>query len=235
MWTKIKRRLRRIYLSAGSGANCPICGWTGHSFERVAVAEKLAVSVVCPSCNSLERHRFAYFKLVGLLPGYAARTLHFAPEECIEPWLRSISGEYLSADLMSSSAMQLMDITELPLKEASYSLVWCSHVLEHIENDAKAMAEIFRVLAPGGVAVIMVPVYGANTYEDWTITNPADRLKHFKQEDHVRLYGNDIQDCLLAAGFKVEVMRVSDVPDETVGKHGLWYPTTQEIFYCTKV
>jgi predicted SAM-dependent methyltransferase len=234
MLGKIKRKLKRLYLSMGSGRNCPICGWTGHGFERVVVAEKLAASNVCPSCNSLERHRFAYFSLASLLPDHATKVLHFAPEECIEPWLRRISGEYLSADLMSSSAMQLMDITDLPLLDGSYSLVWCSHVLEHIEDDAKAMSEIFRVLAPGGVAVIMVPIYGATTYEDWTITEPAERLKHFKQEDHVRLYGQDMRDRLRAAGFEVQVMRTGDVPDQTVKKHGLWYPTTQEIFHCTK-
>lgn len=161
-------------------------------------------------------------------------TLHIAPESCLEPWLRSISGEYLSVDLSSGSAMEHMDITDLKLEDDRFSLVWCSHVLEHIENDRKAMAELFRILHPSGLAVILVPVYGNKTYEDSKIQSPEERLKHFKQEDHVRLYGSDIQARLVDVGFKVDVLRVSDIPARSVTEHALEYPSTKEIFLCSK-
>jgi predicted SAM-dependent methyltransferase len=127
-----------------------------------------------------------------------------------------------------------MDITDLKLQDDRFSLVWCSHVLEHIENDRKAMTELFRVLRPSGLAVILVPVYGAKTYEDPKIQSPEERLKHFKQEDHVRLYGLDIKSRLADVGFRVDVLQVSDVPAASVAKHVLEYPSTKEIFLCSK-
>lgn len=227
-------RVRRIYLSFGSDVKCPICGWTGSAFLRVSHPMKSADSFVCPSCRSSERHRFAYHTLKDTLAKHADKTLHFAPESCIEPWLRSISKEYLSVDLTSPSAMEHMDITNLRLEDGRFSLLWCSHVLEHIENDRKAMAELFRVLCPSGVAVIMVPIGGATTYENPAVRSPEDRLKHFNQEDHVRLYGLDIESRLQDTGFKVEVLHVSDLPTENVKSLVLEYPSTKEIFLCSK-
>lgn len=228
------KRIRCFFLSFGSDVNCPICGWTGSSFLRVSYPMKLSDSFICPSCGSSERHRLVYYILKDTLPKHADKTLHFAPEQCIEPWLRSISKEYLSVDLMSTSAMEHMDITNLRLGDNKFSLLWCSHVLEHIEDDRKAMAELFRVLRPSGVAVIMVPIYGAMTYENSEIRSPEDRLKHFHQEDHVRLYGLDIENRLRDIGFEVDVLHVSDIPIETVKLHVMEYPSTKEIFLCTK-
>jgi SAM-dependent methyltransferase len=223
-----------FHLSAGSARECPICGWRGQSFARRSYPYKPADCLVCPSCGSFERHRFAYIALKDRLTDYAERTLHIAPEKCIERWLRSISRDYLSVDLSSPSAMEHMDVTELKLPDEAFSLVWCSHVLEHIENDRKAMAELLRVLRPSGVSVILVPIYGSKTYEDPEIQSPEDRLKHFKQEDHVRLYGSDIEWRLADIGFKVNVIRVSDMPAKIVARHALEYPSTKEIFLCSK-
>jgi SAM-dependent methyltransferase len=195
---------------------------------------KPADCLVCPSCGSFERHRFAYLALKDRLADYAEKVLHIAPERCLEPWLRSISGEYLSVDLSSGSAMEHMDITDLKLQDDRFSLVWCSHVLEHIENDRKAISELFRVLRPSGLAVILVPTYGNKTYENHNIQSPEERLKHFKQEDHVRLYGSDIENRLVDVDFKVDVLRVSDIPAKIVAKHALEYPSTKELFLCSK-
>lgn len=227
-------RIKRFYLSLGSAVECPICGWTGSSFFRFSFPNKPADSFVCPSCGSSERHRFAYLMLKESLANHADKTLHFAPEQCIEPWLRAISKDYLSVDLMSASAMEHMDITDLRLEDGTFSLLWCSHVLEHIENDRKAMAELFRVLRPSGIAVIMVPIYGATTYENPEVKSPAERLKHFKQEDHVRLYGLDIEDRLRDAGFEVDVLHLSSMQVERITSHVLEYPSTREIFVCTR-
>lgn len=125
--------------------------------------------------------------------------------------------------------MENMDITDLKLQDDSFSLVWCSHVLEHIENDRKAIAEFFRVLRPSGLAVILVPIYGAKTYEDIEIQSPEERLEHFKQEDHVRLYGSDIESRFADVGFKVDVLRVSDIPAGSVAKHVLEYTSTRDL------
>ncbi len=127
-----------------------------------------------------------------------------------------------------------MDITNLELADNEFSLIWCCHVLEHIEDDKKAMSELFRVLHPDGVAVIMVPVYGESTYENPLIKTPEGRLLHFKQEDHVRLYGLDIRERLDAAGFKIDALSTLDSPDEDKLRYSLEYPSTKDIFLCRK-
>lgn len=227
-------KVKLIYLSSGKGTVCPVCQWQGRDYDRVQGRGKPAVNPKCPACGSSPRHRLAYLLLSELLPLHAKKTLHFAPEKCIAPWLKRISDDYLSVDLSSPRAMRHMDITALDLPDNSFSLVWCSHVLEHIEADHKAIAELFRVTQPGGLAVIMVPIYGPNTYEDPTIQSPAERLKHFMQTDHVRLYGLDVQQRLLRAGFDVELKSISDLPDVVVQKYALDYPSTKEIFLCRK-
>lgn len=195
---------------------------------------KPAVSLVCPTCSSYEGHRFAYLVLKKKVADYASETLHIAPEGCIERWIQPISGNYLSVDLSSKSAMANMDITDLRLDNNSFSLIWCSHVLEHIENDHQAMSEVYRVLKPNGLAVILVPIYGQKTYEDSSIQSPEERLKHFYQEDHVRLYGLDIVRRLQNVGFNVNVIELSQLPDNQISKYGLDYPSTREIFLCSK-
>lgn len=226
--------IKLIYLSTGSGTVCPICQWQGRDYDRVRGRGKPAANAKCPSCGSSSRHRLAYLLLSDLLPIHADKTLHFAPEKCVSPWLRRISHDYLSVDLSSPRAMRHMDITALDLPDDNYSLIWCSHVLEHIDQDHKAIAELFRVLKLGGLAVIMVPIYGATTFEDPTIQSPTERLKHFKQSDHVRLYGLDIQQRLANAGFEVQLKSTSDLPDDVVRKYALDYPSTKEIFLCRK-
>jgi SAM-dependent methyltransferase len=216
------------------GVECPNCGWSGRAFKRRNRPGKPAPSLLCRSCGSSSRHRFARVALAPVFGQRIASTLHFAPERSIEPWLRALSSEYLSVDLASPRAMQRMDITRLPLEDDRFSMVWCSHVLEHIDDDRRAMAELFRVVRPGGMAAIMVPIYGDATREDSAITTPAERLRHFGQQDHVRTYGLDIERRLGAAGFRVEVLRVGDLPEQARARHALDYPSTREIFVCRK-
>lgn len=195
--------------------------------------EKPAVIQVCPCCGSYERHRLAFYMLNGKL-GLLNKTLHVAPEKFIERWLRSISSVYASIDVSSDNAMRHMDLTKLKFSNTSFDLIWCSHVLEHIENDTLAIEEIFRVLAPGGNAIIQVPIYGENTYENSKIISPQDRLKHFKQTDHVRLYGLDIATRLTKVGFELTVLDILKIPPCDRKLYGLDYPSTGEIFVCKK-
>ena len=92
-------------------------------------------------------------------------------------------------------------------------------MLEHVD-DRRALAEMFRLLVPGGIAFVMTPVVEgwAETYENPAITQPRDRLLHFGQNDHVRLYGRDIRDRIRAAGFELSEF-VAVEPD--VARYGL--------------
>lgn len=220
-----------LFYSIGSSKQCNLCNWTGHHFRKIRRPEKPAPVALCPRCGSQARHRLAYYLLNSNI-GSGHHTLHVAPARFVESWLRSISNEYLSIDLNPELAMYQMDLTALELEDCSYSLIWCSHVLEHISKDVKAMEEMFRVLKPGGTAIIQVSVYGDTTYEDSTITEPQDRLKHFKQKDHVRLYGLDIAERLRSVGFNVDILDISKIPPQDVERYGLDWPVTRQIFVC---
>lgn len=192
----------------------------------------------CPRCQALERHRLArrvYLQLQsdGNLPHQHVATLHVAPEPCIQRWLQPDSVDYLSIDLYGP-AMASMDLTNLALEDNRFSLLWCSHVLEHIPEDRKAIAEMSRVLAPGGVAIVQVPVWRANTYEDPSIVSDEGRLQAFYQRDHVRLYGLDIQERFCDAGFDVHVIRATDFGPHDLTRFGLSYASTNDVFVCRK-
>ena len=114
---------------------------------------------------------------------------------------------YVTSDLNPRRGEVVADITALPFPEAAFDVVLCSHVLEHVDDDHGALAEIVRVLRPGGTALLLVPFEKSleETYEDPTITSPSEREKAFRQYDHVRLYGRDFTDRVRAAGLEVEI------------------------------
>ena len=113
--------------------------------------------------------------------------------------------DYTTTDLNSPIADVKADICNLPFQDNEFNFIICNHVLEHIPDDTKAMQEIYRVLAPGGTAILQVP-YKADlekTFEDNSITDPKERAKIFGQYDHVRVYGMDYFAKLEQIGFVV--------------------------------
>lgn len=120
--------------------------------------------------------------------------------------LKNIS--YTTTDLNSPIADVKADICALPFKDHSFDFIICNHVLEHIPDDTKAMQELYRVLAPGGTAILQVP-YDKNrieTFTDDTITDQKERAAIFGQYDHVRVYGMDYFNKLRSIGFQVEAI-----------------------------
>jgi SAM-dependent methyltransferase len=187
----------------------------------------------CPICGSLERHRAAFVLLRGKI-GPGQKVLHVAPEKLMIPWLVSLSSEYLNVDL-HHPAMQQMDVTATGLPDGSKTLVWCSHVLEHIPDDRKALSELFRVLAPGGLLVLQVPIKGSTTFEDTSINTEEQRLQMFLQEDHVRLYGRDIAQRIENAGFTCEILTTANLPVAEQTLYAIKSPLYREVFLCRKV
>ena len=179
------RRFRRVASLIAKQRRCICCGWFGYRFEPFGNRMTYRPDALCPICGSLERQRLAVLLLRDRIPR-GQRTLHVAPESTIVPWLVSLSSEYLSIDL-HNPAMQTMDLTNLELPDGCKTLVWCSHVLDDIPDDRKALSEVFRVLAPGGIFVLQVMIGGDVTYEDPSIVTKSDRLQKFLWEDHVRL------------------------------------------------
>jgi predicted SAM-dependent methyltransferase len=169
---------------------------------------KIRPNVLSPGTFSLERHRLIWLFLQRETDFFQtpAKVLHMAPEKAFLSRLKKMSHlDYTTCDLESPLADIKADICDLPFADASFDWVLCNHVLEHIPNDTKAMEELFRVLKPGGTALLQVPLDPKRevTFEDNNVTDKAERTKIFGQYDHVRVYGMDYFEKLRKTGFEV--------------------------------
>jgi predicted SAM-dependent methyltransferase len=170
-------------------------------------------NVLSPSTLSLERHRLLWLYLTNETNFFTSKkkVLHMAPEQCFLSRFKKLNHEYITADLDSPIADVKADIVNLPFNDNSFDVIFCNHVLEHIQDDTKAMKELFRVMKKGGMGVFQVPqdLNRDVTFEDNSITDPKERAKIFGQYDHVRVYGRDYFDKLRSVGFKVEEVNYS--------------------------
>jgi SAM-dependent methyltransferase len=218
----------------GHEVECPCCGREWAAF----VPDWNRPDAICPGCGSHERHRALSLHLRDRLGAGEAplRMLHFAPEHALTQRLERVPElERVTADLDAHGVDVAADITALPFDDASFDAVLCSHVLEHVEDDRAAMAELARVLRPGGWLVVLVPIdlNRTHTYEDPSIVDPDERERAFWQHDHVRLYAPDIAERLRDAGLEVHVERpAGELPAGSVARHGLL--PGELIFHCTR-
>jgi predicted SAM-dependent methyltransferase len=186
-------------------------------------------NVLSPSTLSLERHRLLWLYLKNETDFFNSvqkkKVLHFAPEQAFYKVFRQQKNlDYTTTDLLSPLADVKADICNLPFKDNEYDLILCNHVLEHIPDDTKAMQELYRVLKPGGMAILQIPqdLKRARTYADDGITDQKERAKIFGQYDHVRIYGYDYFDKLRSIGFKVvEEDYTTKIAPELVEKYCL--------------
>lgn len=196
--------IRPFYI--GKNVHCPVCN---HSFKKfLPYGSKAGENRLCPNCLSLERHRLLWIYLSNYSDFFKnnIKLLHIAPEQpFLKRFKKSKNIDYTTADLVSPIADLHFDIMHIPLPDNSYDWIICNHVLEHVENDIIAMKEIYRILKPGGTAIMQVPInYDyAETLEDTSITDPKIREKIFGQYDHVRWHGLDYPQRLRNAGFEV--------------------------------
>jgi hypothetical protein len=167
-------------------------------------------NVLSPSTLSLERHRLLWLYLQNETDFFTAtekkNILHFAPEqEFYKRFKKQKNIQYTTTDLFSPLADVKADICNLPFEDNQYDMIFCNHVLEHIPDDTKAMQELYRVLKPGGMAILQIPqdLNRATTFSDDSITDEKERATIFGQYDHVRVYGRDYFDKLRSIGFTV--------------------------------
>lgn len=166
-------------------------------------------NALSPGTLSLERHRQMWLYLQNETDFFTQnyKVLHIAPEqEFLRKFKKMKNLEYTSADLFSPIVDVKADILDLPFEDESFDVIFCNHVLEHIADDKKAMSELYRVMKKGGWGILQVPMKNSleKTYEDFSITNPQERQKHFGQYDHVRWYGMDYFERLKSIGFDAQ-------------------------------
>jgi len=229
------KAMKLIY--KGNNVECPVCNSTFSKmlpYGRIISRE----NALCPECLSLERHRLMWLYLNQKTNFFTAnnKLLHIAPEHCFINRFEKLKNlEYITADIESPLAKVKMDVHDIPFKENTFDIVFCNHVLEHVENDIRAMQEMLRVLKPGGWAILQSPIDPSRviTFEDKSITDPAERERVHGQDDHMRTYGLDYGDRIKRSGFIVkEDAFVKELPDELVKRYCL--PSEEIIYLCTK-
>lgn len=228
-------RLIQARTHAGNRVTCPICGRSFSSFLR----RHTTPNARCPGCGSLIRHRvlWLYLRDVLNIGDRPTRLLHLAPERGIERRLRELPMiDYTCGDIDAALAEERVDVVRMPYADGAFDLVLCSHVLEHVPDDRRAIAEIHRVLRPGGRAIIIVPVKIERT-EEFLDPSPKpahpDGYRRVGPHGHVRKIGADYPERLREGGFSVETVdHASSLPVADRVRYGLI--PGQPLFVCTR-
>ncbi len=216
----------RLYFR-GSKFIDPIDGSEYRKFLPYGYGKTLRPNALCPGTLSLERHRllWLYLKRETTFLKEKLKVLHVAPEQVFyRKFKRFQHWNYTTTDLYSPLADVIADISNLPFQDDQYDLILCNHVLEHIPDDLKAMAELYRVLKKGGTLIAQVPLEEnlKQTFEDKSIKDPKARAKVFGQYDHVRIYGQDYHIRLQSVGFSTTIVQPQNsLTKEEINKFAL--------------
>lgn len=215
-------------IQGGSSVECNICGWQGRRFYPNTGPGYDERDMLCPGCRGLNRHR-ALLKVLHDKTDYFApgrRVVEVAPMRGMQALcLAQKTMNYTSFDL-SRYAMERGDITRMRYSDDSVDYFTCFHVLEHIPDEATALAEIRRVLKPGGVAILQVPV-DPTVAVSYEYDNPDPR-----EVGHVRRYGRDFGPRIASHGFEVTSISVDEfVPAPERKRFGL---SSQPVFLARK-
>lgn len=180
---------------------------------------------LCPHCGSSDRDRL-YKYYIDKFEHFTKNTkiLDFAPPKLMENYLRSITDNYRSADLLIDTFDDKVDITKMQYKDDTFDFFICSHVLEHVDDDRKALAELYRVLKPGKHGILMTPIINKNGVqdEDSSVSDESERWRRFAQDDHVRLYERSVfLQRVKNAGFDVTVYGSAKLGRINLLRHGI--------------
>jgi SAM-dependent methyltransferase len=232
----------------GTRFACPVCGGTFRQLRTVdgvcsihdQVLNLHTENAECPRCRSGIRQRFAFHEMLGRtnIKTASLTILHFAPDPGIYKALsRYPNLDYIVADINPGRFAKAtrLDISDIDRPPDSVDGIICIHVLEHIPDDRRAIAELFRVAKPGAWALIAVPTYGATTFEDTTL-DYAGRERIYGTGDHLRLNGLDFADKLREAGFSVETVDIVDRPGNYADRTAQTPHTDSDryLFWCVK-
>jgi len=200
-----------------------------HGYPHFGKCEMTAQKTyTCVACGASDRERlYACWMRMQIEAGMLTRktnVLHFAPEASLGRLVKELFDEVDTADLLMSGCDYAADLMNLPFEDNRYDFFLCSHVLEHVESDDRAIEELFRVLKPGGCGILMAPIALRlkKTYEDNSMVDEADRWRCFGQNDHVRLYAHDdYVQKIESKGFRVSQLGVAFFGKKTFRRLGL--------------
>ncbi|MGM0477843.1 MAG: class I SAM-dependent methyltransferase [Bacteroidota bacterium] len=221
----------------GDQVTCPVCEKSFRKFLSYGSNVAHRENVLCPYDLTLERHRlmWLYLQRTEFFTADAIKMLHVAPEQCFyDRFKKQKNLDYLTGDLESPIADIHFDLHDIPLDTDRFDIIFCNHVLEHVDDAQQCMRELHRVMAPGGWGIFQVPqdFSREETYEDSSIVTPEEREKHFWQKDHVRLFGRDYPEWLRKAGFEVDEYKPSDLfSSEEIERYRLM---KNEVLYIAK-
>ncbi len=217
----------------------PISGKTYRKFLPYGYTKSVSrQNALCPGSLSLERHRLLWLYLKEKTNFFTAnhKLLHIAPEQCFYKLFKAMPNlNYVTGDYNSPIADYHFDLHKAPFDDNSFDVIFCHHVLEHVEDADQCLRELYRMMKPGGFGIFQIPqdVNRYLTYEDKTITTEKEREIHFWQKDHVRLFGLDYKDKLIAAGFNVTVEDYTkQITPQLVERYGL--PKDELLYICRK-
>ena len=184
-----------------------------HGYAYFGKGEMTALETYsCLNCGASDRERlYAYWIGLELKNNHfidKSPIIHFAPEAALNSKLRALNlNGYHTADLKMEGCDYKIDMMHMPIKTESYNFFICSHVLEHVQSDDKAISELYRITKKGGCGILMVPIIVGleKTVEDPGVKDDADRWRLYGDYDHVRLYAhNDYVNKIRSHGFDVE-------------------------------
>lgn len=224
----------------GNKVECPVCEKSFRKFLSYGSDVAHRENILCPYDLTLERHRVMWLYLkrhTDFFKQTNLKVMHIAPEQCFHGRFKKQKNlDYTTGDLMSPIADLHFDLHDIPLEDNTYEVIFCNHVMEHVKDDLQCLKELYRIMKPGGWGIMQVPIDASRTetYEDWSITDPKEREKHFWQYDHVRLYGLNYPKRLEEAGFKVDIIDFSkELPTETFERYRI--PKTELLYVVRKV
>jgi len=229
-----RRYFKPVFISAnlvlnkmGRKHKCFICGKSFSRFTKygkglrglsvflkeAAVTGSDLDNFGCIYCGATdrERHLFMFFDKLEFwqrFPG--AIILHIAAEPNLGRAIKSLHPEmYIKGDLYPMGEEEIkINIMETIYTENRFDVIICNHVLEHVSDHRKAIAEIFRILKPGGTAILQTPYSNLlhKTFEDEGINTDYLRKFFYGQYDHLRLFGKrHLLDDLCAQGFILQI------------------------------
>jgi SAM-dependent methyltransferase len=239
----IKTKMLRGLNSLGNNKCCYVCKKTFFAFgklkmyispmsENISGIGSCVDNHSCPLCfcNDRERHLFAYFDKLNLWTKEGGKILHFAPEKHLSKKISSCNPlEYIKADFMPENYINMgikdvikVNLMEIPFADNHFDIVICNHVLEHIPDMQKGLAEIHRVLKNGGFAILQTPLSQLlhNHFEDSGITTDEQRTFFYGQNDHVRIVSErQFLEDLKNQGFKLAIARHEDLFDSKFAEY----------------